>query len=205
MVSPIEPTVPTSLTCAKAFGRVLAQFHEAASDFEAPEGSEWTRVHPLTLMGTDTSWIERLYSHSRAERKLLVDWRARAVGVISAAGQWTELGMCHGEAYPATCRVADDGLAIAELDWAGEGSRTYDLATFLWTLVLHANDQAEELFSQFLDEYAEVRKLPNLAGVRSYVAARHLWSLRLAAGFVDQEGLSRRAEFASTWSLLEAG
>ena len=204
MVSAAEGAVPESLTCASAFGRVLGQFHDATDDFVAPTGSAWTRMHPSTLLGADPTWLERLYAHDVGQQELLVAWRAQAASVLETTGRELDLGMCHGEAYPSTCRIvaAGDGrLAIAELDWAGEGDRTYDLATFLWTLVLHTGGGAEELFSQFLDGYAGVRTVPDLSRLRPYVAARHLWSLRLAAGFADRGGLSRRAAFASTWSL----
>jgi hypothetical protein len=202
VASPADPAVPESLECAESFGRVLGQFHTSSDDFEAPAGSEWTRVHPLTLLGVDSEWVERLYAHNPQEASLLGDWRDQAASALAATTS-TDVGMCHGEAYPATCRFVDGGLAVAELDWAGEGDRTYDVATFRWTLALHARGQADDLFSRFLDAYAAVRDVPNLGSLDAYVAARHLWALRVAAGFADTNGLTRRAAFAAAWPLRD--
>jgi Ser/Thr protein kinase RdoA (MazF antagonist) len=200
VLSPADPRVPTALDCAAPFGRALAQLHGALDDFDAPRGSEWTAAHPRTLMGADPAWIERLYSHDGARGARLTEWREEAFRIVSEASRG-DFGMCHGEAYPATCRLVEDGLAIAELDWAGEGDRAYDLATFRWTLAVHAEDQADRLFAEFLDGYAAEREVPDLGALRGWVAARHLWSLRLAAGFAEHEGLARRADFAAAWPI----
>jgi Ser/Thr protein kinase RdoA (MazF antagonist) len=192
--------VPQSVDCADAFGRILASFHAAADDFVAPAGSEWTQLSQFALMGADPRWVEKLYSHNTGEADTLVAWWHEAHAVL-AAGHESDNGMCHGEAYPATCRLVGDELGIAELDWAGEGARAYDLATYRWVLEVHAAERAEELFARFLDAYAAVREVPNLAALRAWVAARHFWSMRLAAGFADPAGLSRRASFAGSWDV----
>ena len=151
-------------------------------------------------MGSDGEWIERLYSHEPARGAVLAEWRAQAVSALSEEAK-ADYGMCHGESYPATCRFVEDRLAIAELDWAGEGHRAYDVATFRWTLAVHREDASDELFAEFLDGYAAVREVPNLMALRAWGAARHLWALRVAAGFANREGLLRRAEFATTWPI----
>jgi Ser/Thr protein kinase RdoA (MazF antagonist) len=200
VVSPADPRVPNSLDCAEPFGCVLAQLHQALDDFTVVQDLSWTAVDPVRLMGDDAAWIERLYSHDPARGVVLAEWRERALEVVSEA-TGSDLGMCHGEAYPATCRHVDKGLAIAELGWAGEGDRAYDLATFRWALALHSRDDADRIFSEFLDGYAAVRKLPNLVALTAWVAARHLWSLRLGAGFVNEADLDRRADFATQWPI----
>jgi hypothetical protein len=186
---------------AEPLGLVLARFHTAVDDFEAPLGSEWTRPSRVGLMGDDPRWIERAYSHDPAEAAAMVEWWGLAAAALKKT-PGSDLGMCHGEAHPATCRfVGANDLAIAELAWAGEGDRVYDFATFRWVLQLHAAERADDLFATFLDAYGAVRAVPDLTALGAWVAARHLWSLRLAVGFADPEGLSRRASFVATWPI----
>jgi Ser/Thr protein kinase RdoA (MazF antagonist) len=202
-VSAANADVPRSVDCAEPFGRVLATFHNAADDFVAPAGSEWTQPSRFALMGADTGWLETLYSHDAKERAVLVGWWHQATAVLTdAAG--SDLGMCHGEAVPASFRIVGGELAVAELDWAGEGDRVYDLATYRWALALHAKDVADDRFRTFLHAYAEFRVRADLGPLRAWVAARHFWSMRLAAGFANPAGLSRRASFAASWD-IEAG
>lgn len=192
--------MPQSVDCADGFGRILALFHAASGNFVAPAGSEWMQVSRFALMGGDTGWIEKLYSHDTAEANALVAWWHRATEVLSTT-DGSDFGMCHGEAYPATCRLVGEELAVAELDWVGVGDRAYDLATYRWVLQVHATEQAEDLFARFLDAYSAVRAVPDLTALRAWVAARHFWSMRLAAGFAEPAGLSRRASFAATWDI----
>lgn len=200
VVSPADPRVPVAVECAQEFGRLLALFHTAADDFTVPDGAAWTAVHRSALMGSEPAWISRLYAGSSEHEQQLLDWWDRADRVLSA-GTADDVGLCHGEAYPATCRRVDEGLAIAELDWVGRGDRAYDLATYRWVLAVHAPDTADAVFAAFVAAYGEVRRVPDLGALRAWVAARHLWSLRLAAGFVDELGLARRAAFATGWTI----
>lgn len=179
---------------------MLALFHTAADDFTVPDASAWTAVHRSTLMGSDPALISRLYAGRSEDERLLLDRWDRAHGVLST-GTGDDVGMCHGEAYPATCRHVDEGLAVAEFDWVGRGDRAYDLATYRWVLAVHAEDAADALFTTFVTAYGEVRRVPDLGALRAWVAARHLWSLRLAAGFADETGLHRRAAFATRWTI----
>jgi Ser/Thr protein kinase RdoA (MazF antagonist) len=192
--------VPRSVEVADDFGRLLATFHDAVADFTPPRDAAWTALHPFALVGGDPDWIDRLYADESEDRALLVAWREEALAALNDAPD-DDSGMCHGEAYPATCRHTEEGLAIAELDWAGLGQRAYDLATFRWILALHASGRDESLFTMFVDSYGAVREPPDLSAVRAWVAARHLWSLRLAAGFADRAGLKRRASFALDWPI----
>ena len=202
VVSAADPHLPESVGCAGAFGRVLAAFHLATDDFVAPAGAEWTSPSRHALLGADPSWIERLYAHDADAAAALVAWWQRAHEVLADHVGSADRGMCHGEAHPATCRfVGDDELAVAELDWAGVGDRRYDLATYRWALELHAGPPAADLFARFLDGYGSSRAVPDLAPLRAWVAARHLWSLRLVAGFAEPAGLARRAAFAATWDV----
>lgn len=200
VMSPADPCVPASVECAPEFGRVLAKFHKAADTFARPEDAAWTDIRPSSLVGSNPTWISRLYAGSPDDARLLLDWWDRAHRLLSASTA-SDIGMCHGEAYPATCRYLDGDLAIAELDWVGRGDRTYDLATYRWVLAVHAADAADTIFTAFVTAYGEIRAVPDLEGLRAWVAARHLWSLRLAAGFADETGLARRAAFAARWPI----
>jgi hypothetical protein len=151
-------------------------------------------------MGADPAWVSRLYTHRPEDESVLLEWWELAATALSAQ-TGNDMGMCHGEAYPATFRNVGAGLAVAELDWVGSGDRAYDLATYRWVLALHAEDAADELFTLFVDAYSEVREVPSLEALRAWVAARHFWSLRLAAGFADETGLARRAAFALRWKI----
>lgn len=199
-MSPTDPHVPQSLACAEPFGRLLAIFHAAVDGFETPPGSEWTQLTPAMLMGGDTTWIERLYAHAADDAADLIAWWHDADDVLRSAVA-SDIGMCHGEAHPKTCRFVGDDLAVAELDWAGVGDRAYDVATLRWVLELHVPDQAAQLFATFLASYARVRDLPDLSALRAWVAARHLWSMRLAAGFAGPVELHRRASFVAAWPI----
>jgi Ser/Thr protein kinase RdoA (MazF antagonist) len=201
--SPASTRVPTSLEVAAEFGAVLARFHSAVDDFEMPPGAAWTALSLDTLAGTDPTWLERLYADDATNRTALVRWWEQATGELGARGAAADVGLGHGEAYPATCRLVGAGaeLTLSELDWAGTGDRAYDLATFRWVLEVHAPADAERRFAELVAGYAAVRPVPDLSGLRSWVAVRHLWSMRLAAGFADARGLAQRASFATSWPL----
>ena len=68
-----------------------------------------------------------------------------------------------------------------------------------------ATDPAQRLagrgFGSFIEAYAGHRTPPPLDTLRAWVALRHLWSLRLAAGFAESDGVNRRASFIDSWSL----
>ena len=163
-----------------------------------PRGVPAGQVCTALPSWADPEWLSRLYSDSPEDERLLLEWWDLAAAVLSRqSGE--DVGMCHGEAYPATCREVGGGLAIAELDWVGQGDRAYDLATFRWVLAVHAEDAGADLFDAFVDAYGEVRRVPDLEALQAWVAARHFWSLRLAAGFSDQAGLARRAAFLRRW------
>jgi Ser/Thr protein kinase RdoA (MazF antagonist) len=201
VASALSPDAPTELDVAGEFGALLAGLHGALADFVAPPDAAVWRLGRSVLVGSDPAWIERLYGDT-ADGRSLVGWWEELRPVLRATGG-DDVGMCHGEAYPATCRFVAGGsaLAVAELSWAGEGCRLYDLATFRWVLELHRPADAPRLFAEFLAGYASVRTPPSLDGLRAWVAARHLWSLRLAAGFADDEALRRRAAFAASWPI----
>ena len=205
VASAADSRVPDSLECAEEFGALLANFHALTDDFVPPRGAAWTAPHRAALMGADPGWITRAYAHDQRAAAILVDWWVQASGVLGEHTGRPDQGMCHGEAFPATCRITDQGLLLAELGWAGAGDRTYDLATFRWVLALHAGADGERLFSRFLAGYGSVRPVPDLASLRAWVAARHLWSLRLVAGFAEPAGLARRAAFAASWPVEPRG
>jgi Ser/Thr protein kinase RdoA (MazF antagonist) len=185
-----------------AFGALLAEVHAAFDDgFVLPVGGEAWAIDVDALLGHTDRWLRRTYAELPEECQALTAWRDAATQAIAAA-PIEDVGLCHGEAYPATCRAVEGGaLAVAELAWAGVGPRIYDLATYRWVLALHAAGDAGEIFAAFLAGYGAHRPVPDLRALDAWVAARHLWSLRLAAGFAPTSQLVRRAELARTWPI----
>ena len=206
VVSATSPDQPQTLhdVAPTDFGALLARVHAAFDAFTPPGGADAWTIDLDTLTGHTDRWLRTTYSDLPEERVAMTAWREQARLAIAAAGQPTDVGLCHGEAYPATCRTEHDGtLAVAELDWAGPGPRVYDLATYRWVLAIHIPDAGEgaAMFDDFVAGYATRRTPPDLTALDAWVAARHLWSLRLAAGFAPTKQLVRRAELARTWTI----
>lgn len=197
--SPASQRVPASVANGSAFGSILSAVHEALDDFTMPVGAGWLRISKGTLIGRGPDWLRRLFASATDDQRLLVEWWT---AIDEHVGDSSDIGICHGEAYPSTFRLNDSGtLAVSELDWVGKGPRIYDLATYRWVLELHHPTEARTTFLQFLDAYAVMRPVPSLERLNAWVAARHLWSLRLAASFETPAGLAGRAEFARSWPL----
>ena len=205
VASPMSSARPESLheVPPASFGALLADVHSAFDDDFDVAGAEAWAIDIDALTGATDRWLRRTYADLPDESAVLVRWREAARSAIAAVPMADE-GMCHGEAYPATCRMEADGLAVAELDWVGAGARIYDLATYRWVLALHLPDEGESMFADFVTGYRSRRPAPDLSALDGWVAARHLWSLRLAAGFAPTKQLSRRAALAATWPIAVA-
>lgn len=192
---------PRTLDDAAGLGGLMAAVHRAFDSFETPAGGEIWSLNVDVLTGSDDAWLRRNLAESPQDLAVLSDWRSAARTILETHPA-TDIGLCHGEVYPATCQLREDGsLAIAELDWVGNGAREYDLATWRWIVELHRPEDAARLFDEFLAGYALVREPPLTPALRAWVAARHLWSLRLSVGFEDLASLRRRADFARSWPL----
>ena len=201
--TPASPLVPTTFDQARELGELIARAHTALDRMTLTGGddpSQWQLTMDM-LTGGDCGWLDRGLHDAPHELVILKAWREEALASVASSSQ-SDSGLCHGEVYPAACRhLADGRLAISELDWVAGGAREYDLATFLWILTLHRRDESERLFAEFLEGYA-TRRTPHVtSGLRAWVAARHLWSMRLAIGFEGPPALARRADFARNWPL----
>ena len=190
----------------RGFGALLADVHAAFDDgFVVPPGGEAWTIDVDVLTGHTDRWLRRTYAELPEEAAVLTAWRDAARAVIAEVPS-TDDGLCHGEAYPATCRFDGGMLSVAELDWSGAGPRVYDLATYRWVLELHVGGaSAASMFDELVDGYASRRTVPDLRALDGWVAARHLWSLRLAAGFAPTRQLVQRAELARRWQIGDGG
>lgn len=215
VVSPTSPHQPQTLhdVAPAEFGRLLAHVHEAFDGWAPPAGADAWTIDVDALTGHTDRWLRTAYTDLPEEAAAMTAWREQARAAIAAAPRPSDVGLCHGEAYPSTCRLEDEPgseheprLAVAELAWVGPGPRVYDLATYRWVLALHVPDadEASATFDAFIAGYAAHRTPPDLTALDGWVAARHLWSLRLAVGFAPTKQLARRAELARTWTITAA-
>jgi len=124
---------------------------------------------------------------------------ARAVAAslaarLDACAATLSVGHCHGDNHAGNNFIADapNGAPVAgwfDFDDGGPGFLAYDLATFLWSLLLRtpAGDMTEEippLWRTFISAYRDVRPVPapDYDALGMLVAVRHFWIMGNFAG-----------------------
>jgi len=170
------PAAPTP-DQARRYGITLARMHAAAAtypgDLNRPPHDAHYFVHiPL----------QRLANFPLFPQDTLARLRAAAAGFWNRAAQLPTVppyyGFCHGDSMSGNALYGpDDRVTLIDFDYGGLGWRIYDLATYIWALIINGPQldwSRQDLFRALLDGYQSVRPLlpaeyaalPAFAGLR---------------------------------------
>ena len=110
---------------------------------------------------------------------------ALRVRLAACAGELS-VGHCHGDNHGGNALIADGPDGELEVGWfdfddGGPGFLAYDLATFLWSFLLHAratemNEASRPLWPAFIAGYRSARPVApaDFAAIGFFVAIRHV-------------------------------
>ena len=206
-----------TLADVRALGASLARIHLAGDTFDGPP----------SLYGLDAAHLlERPLAQLMAafggeladEAAALADTlRPRLNDRADALSD----GHCHGDNHAGNTLIADaaDGSPVPgwfDFDDGGPGFLAYDLATFLWSLLLRtpAGEMTEEippLWRAFITAYRGVRPIPaaDFEALGLLVAVRHMWIMgnfagRLSNTPVPADWFRQGLGLARKWDALAA-
>lgn len=171
-----------TLTDVRALGASLARIHRAGDIFDGP--ASLYRLDRPHLLDRPLAQIALAFDGELAEE---------ASAVVSNLGARLDdctaelsIGHCHGDNHAGNTLIGDSDGALApawfDFDDGGPGFLAYDLATFLWSLLLRtpSGEMKEEiapLWHAFIAGYRSVRPIPqaDIDAVGVLVGARHVW------------------------------
>jgi Ser/Thr protein kinase RdoA (MazF antagonist) len=172
-----------TLADVAALGGSLARIHTAGESFDGPP-SLYRLERPLLVDGP-LNQLVAVFEGELADDAVAL---AASLGAsLDAHGETASLAHCHGDNHAGNTFIDDasDGTLVAgwfDFDDGGPGFLAYDLATFLWSLLLRtpAGDVTEEvppLWQAFITAYRDVRPIPtsDYAMLGLLVAVRHFW------------------------------
>ncbi|WP_213957221.1 phosphotransferase [Variovorax sp. dw_954] len=168
----------------EATGRDLARIHVASQHYSGPPS-----LYALALPHLLDQPLRWLLAAPTLDAGLRADFTAigeRLRARIDGLARLPE-GACHGDAHAGNMHLADDpaGGRVAsffDFDDAGPGCLAYDLATWLWSLLLRAGPAgpdaaALERWRRFLHGYQSVREIDaqEFDAIARFVPVRHTW------------------------------
>lgn len=143
-------------------GALVAAMHNQASAWRPPP--HFTRQHLDAdgLMGDAPHWgpFWEHHSLSAAERRLLLDTRARMHAWLAGLGKEASgYSLIHSDMHPGNILAGGERLAVIDFDDASFGWHQYDIAVVLsyW----QSKPNAVAIERAFLDGYRTTRKLPD--------------------------------------------
>ncbi|MDR5837013.1 phosphotransferase [Caballeronia sp. LZ034LL] len=204
----------------KAMAASLATLHRLAGDYGGPPSQYVLDLGHLVMRP-----LQRLLDHESTDKALAERLRkiaADLIAKIEAAPQLTRV-VCHGDCHGGNTFMtsAPDGRRVGsffDFDDGGPGYLAYDLAVYLWAMLLHREEAAlsEEQHARwtcFVEGYRAVSPVsPNdYAAIARFVCARHFWFLGEYASRSDEWGsaalplewLRKQAGKLESWSGME--
>lgn len=141
-------------------GRLAAQMHNQASNWQIPEGFVRHRMDADGLMGERPLWgpFWILPELSLAQRKLFSDLRIKLFKRLKDLGEdQNHFSMIHSDLHRGNLMVTDKGLHAIDFDDAGFGWHLYDLAVELFRY--HDRADLQNLRAALIEGYREERSL----------------------------------------------
>jgi Ser/Thr protein kinase RdoA (MazF antagonist) len=204
----------------KAMAASLATLHRLAQSYSGPASH-----YVLDLQHLVSRPLQRLLNHASVDEALAERLRESAstlIAKIEAAAPLTRV-MCHGDCHGGNTfmTTAADGRRVGsffDFDDGGPGYLAYDLAVYLWAMLLHRNEpelspEQLERWRSFVEGYGDVSPIPpgDHAAIARFVSARHFWFLGEYASRSDEWGsaalppewLRKQADKLEQWSALE--
>lgn len=185
------------------YGQVVADFHNALTDFSSP--------HPrfaldlAHLVAEPLSLIEPLF-----QEQLPGEWayiQAFYQDVLAKVKELEktglERGVCHGDLHAGNAHYAPESgrLTLLDFDCAGvDGWRAYELAVYWWACRLRLDKEAApKVWQAYLKGYTEKRNFGanDLAAVPLFFQIRQLW----IGGIVARHGANNNHELLSATQL----
>jgi Ser/Thr protein kinase RdoA (MazF antagonist) len=170
----------------EATGRELARIHLAGQRYDGPPS-----LYAQDLAHRLDQPLRWLLAAPTLDASLRADFTAIGERLRTRIDSLAPLprGACHGDAHAGNVHLADgpEGTRIAsffDFDDAGPGCLAYDLATRLWSMLLHAGPAgpdvaALERWRRFLHGYRSVRDIDaqEFDAIARFVPVRHVWYL----------------------------
>ena len=171
-----------TLTGVRALGDSLARIHPAGETYAGPASRY--RLDAEHLIERPLAQILAAVDEPLAAKasKLGESLRAR----LAACASELSVGHCHGDNHGGNALIADgpDGEPVVgwfDFDDGGPGFLAYDLATFLWSFLLHArgtemNEASRPLWPAFIAGYRNACPIApaDFAAIGFFVAIRHV-------------------------------
>jgi Ser/Thr protein kinase RdoA (MazF antagonist) len=189
--------------CCLAYGRAVAQVHNALADFSSP--------HQRFLLDFDHLLTEPLRStlpllEQRPEDQAYLSSLASMLKerVSSLPVGDLEWAACHGDFHGGNAHItADQQVTFFDFDCCGSGWRAYDIAVYRWA------QEDDKLWEAFLEGYTQLRAIApiDLAAIPLFVAIRQFWLVGLHASLAASYGdaymngryFDRHVNFLKKW------
>lgn len=188
-----RPLSWTSPADGLAAGRLAAQIHAAAGDFDTMRPRAPLDLEHL-IHGSLATALP--YVTDAGQRNVLERFAAMldeaALEAVSAGLDW---GVCHGDFGASNIHISGDGSArVFDFDLCGPGWRVWDLVA-AWSMSRYERDDA--VWTSFVRGYRGEREIAaaDLAAAPLFHAMSRLWSLGMRA---------RNASYRGTWALDDA-
>jgi Ser/Thr protein kinase RdoA (MazF antagonist) len=210
----------TDLQHTKTMAASLATLHRLARSYSGPASH-----YVLDLQHLVSRPLQRLLHHASMDEVLSERLRDIASNLIVKIEATTQLTMvfCHGDCHGGNTFMtsSSDGRRVGsffDFDDGGPGYLAYDLAVYLWAMLLNSKDlelssEQSERWKSFVDGYREVSPLSpsDCSAIALFVSARHFWFLGEYASRSDEWGsavlppkwLQKQADKLEQWSALE--
>ncbi len=164
---------------ASQVGRLMADLHVAADDFET---NALRRPRDLSRLDEALSLAEPLFVDRAEDFSCLEHVRDVITNRVKALVSGLNWGPCHGDLWQANLAQAPSGeLTLFDFDLCGPGWRAEDLGFFKWNSLFSSSSTASSSWEAFLDGYQSVRPLSPAEAevVDVFVGVTHLLSLGL--------------------------
>ncbi|MDR5760701.1 phosphotransferase [Caballeronia sp. LZ035] len=201
----------------KAMAASLATLHRLAGSYGGPPSQYVLDLRHLVMRP-----LQRLLDHEAMDEALSERLRKNASDLIAKVEAAVNLSMvvCHGDCHGGNTFMtsAPDGRRIGsffDFDDGGPGYLAYDLAVYLWAMLLHReepalSDEQRERWTCFVEGYRDVSPVPanDYSAIALFVSARHFWFLGEYASRSDEWGssalplewLRKQADKLEQWS-----
>lgn len=166
---------------ALTFGQAAAAIHCCSSGFKPRVFRH--RLDLNHLIEQPLANIKPYLSHRVSDWECLRALATRLARRVTSAGvDSLDYGFCHGDFHGENAHEQDGKVTHFDFDCCGFGWRSYDLATFKWTIRLLGKEH--KLWDSFLDGYRSVREIADLdlSLVETFVGIRDIWYFGLNTG-----------------------
>ncbi len=185
--------IPERLSTFERFGQLIANMHNAADQWEQPQGFTRQAWDVDGLLGETPQW-GRFWDNphlDRRQHKILCETRARLRLTLSSHN--FDTGLIHADLVSENILIHGTDLQVIDFDDSGFGFRLQDLAT---ALVKHeAEPDFEKLKRALVAGYESVRPC-HARDIELYLLIRHLsyvgWIVPRMSG---DEGIKRCHHF----------